>query len=78
MLCWQVSYGQPKPRPTRSRSRLLISPTSWLRGWTRKAGKVGANKAGMEALLLALGQQEEAIREGGGPKAIEAQHDKKR
>ena len=37
-----------------------------------------ANTAGMEALLLALGQQEDAIRQGGGPKAIEAQHGKKR
>jgi 3-methylcrotonyl-CoA carboxylase beta subunit len=37
-----------------------------------------ANTAGMEALLLALGQQEDAIREGGGPKAIEAQHGKNR
>ncbi len=37
-----------------------------------------ANTAGMEALLLALAQQEDSIREGGGPKAIEAQHGKKR
>ncbi len=37
-----------------------------------------ANKGGMEALLLVLGQQEKDIREGGGPKAIEAQHGKKR
>jgi 3-methylcrotonyl-CoA carboxylase beta subunit len=37
-----------------------------------------ANTAGMEALLLALGQQEDAIREGGGPKAVEAQHAKNR
>jgi 3-methylcrotonyl-CoA carboxylase beta subunit len=36
------------------------------------------NTAGMEAMLLTLGQQEETIREGGGPKAIEAQHGKKR
>src|SRR6202453_1651977 len=43
-----------------------------------QARKSIANKGGMEALLLALGQQEEAIREGGGPKAIEAQHGKKR
>ncbi len=43
-----------------------------------QARKSVANKGGMEALLLALGQQEEAIREGGGPKAIEAQHGKKR
>jgi 3-methylcrotonyl-CoA carboxylase beta subunit len=37
-----------------------------------------ANTAGMEVMLLTLGQQEGAIREGGGPKAIEAQHGKKR
>src|SRR6202167_1954292 len=37
-----------------------------------------ANTAGMETLLAALRQQEEDIREGGGPKAIEAQHGKKR
>src|ERR1700683_551431 len=43
-----------------------------------QARKSIANKGGMEALLLALGQQEEVIREGGGPKAIEAQHGKKR
>src|SRR5271156_5939981 len=40
--------------------------------------KSRANTAGMEALLLALRQQEEFIRQGGGPKAIEAQHGKKR
>jgi 3-methylcrotonyl-CoA carboxylase beta subunit len=43
-----------------------------------QARKSIANKGGMEALLLALGQQEEVIREGGGAKAIEAQHGKKR
>jgi 3-methylcrotonyl-CoA carboxylase beta subunit len=43
-----------------------------------QARKSVANKGGMQALLLALGQQEEVIREGGGPKAIEAQHSKKR
>jgi 3-methylcrotonyl-CoA carboxylase beta subunit len=40
--------------------------------------KSRANAAGMEALLLPLGQQEDAIRQGGGTKAIEAQHGKKR
>jgi 3-methylcrotonyl-CoA carboxylase beta subunit len=40
--------------------------------------KSRANAAGMEMILLALRQQEEVIREGGGPKAIEAQHGKKR
>ena len=42
------------------------------------ARKGRANTAGMEALLAALRQQEEEIRQGGGPKAIEAQHGKKR
>jgi hypothetical protein len=37
-----------------------------------------ANTAGMELLLQALARQEAAIREGGGPKAIDAQHSKKR
>src|ERR1700722_751653 len=36
------------------------------------------NIAGMEALLLALRQQEDSIRQGGGAKAIDAQHGKKR
>ena len=35
-----------------------------------------ANTAGMEALLLALAQQEAEIRQGGGAKAIEGQHAK--
>jgi 3-methylcrotonyl-CoA carboxylase beta subunit len=43
-----------------------------------QTGKGRANTAGMVALLLALGQQEDSIRQGGGPKAIEAQHGKKR
>src|SRR5882757_1936386 len=37
-----------------------------------------ANTTGMEALLQALGQQEDGIRQGGGAKAIDAQHGKKR
>jgi 3-methylcrotonyl-CoA carboxylase beta subunit len=40
--------------------------------------KSRANTTGMEALLLVLRQQEDGIREGGGAKAIEAQHGKKR
>jgi acetyl-CoA carboxylase carboxyltransferase component len=40
--------------------------------------KSQANTTGMEALLLALRQQESDIRQGGGAKAIEAQHGKKR
>jgi 3-methylcrotonyl-CoA carboxylase beta subunit len=43
-----------------------------------QSGKARAHAAGMGALLLALAQQEKAIREGGGQKAIEAQHGKKR
>jgi 3-methylcrotonyl-CoA carboxylase beta subunit len=40
--------------------------------------KSRANTTGMEALLLALRQQENGIRQGGGAKATEAQHGKKR
>ncbi len=40
--------------------------------------KSRANTTGMEALLQALRQQEEGIRQGGGSKAIDAQHGKKR
>jgi 3-methylcrotonyl-CoA carboxylase beta subunit len=40
--------------------------------------KSRANTAGMEALLSVLRQQEESIQQGGGPKAIEAQHAKSR
>ena len=40
--------------------------------------KSRANTTGMEGLLLALRQQEDGIRQGGGAKAIEAQHGKKR
>jgi 3-methylcrotonyl-CoA carboxylase beta subunit len=40
--------------------------------------KSRANTAGMEALRLVLQQQEESIQQGGGPKAIEAQHAKSR
>jgi 3-methylcrotonyl-CoA carboxylase beta subunit len=43
-----------------------------------EARKARANSAGMEALLLALRQQEDTLRQGGGAKAIEAQHGKKR
>ena len=42
------------------------------------ARKNRAYTTGMEALLQALGQQEDAIRQGGGAKAIDAQHGKKR
>jgi 3-methylcrotonyl-CoA carboxylase beta subunit len=40
--------------------------------------KSRAHTTGMEALLQALGQQEDGIRQGGGAKAIDAQHGKKR
>jgi 3-methylcrotonyl-CoA carboxylase beta subunit len=40
--------------------------------------KSRAHTTGMEALLLALRQQEDSIRQGGGAKAIDAQHGKKR
>jgi 3-methylcrotonyl-CoA carboxylase beta subunit len=40
--------------------------------------KCRAHTTGMEALLLVLRQQAESIQQGGGPKAIEAQHAKSR
>ncbi len=43
-----------------------------------KAKRSQTNAAGMLALLAALRQQESAIREGGGAKAIDAQHAKQR
>jgi 3-methylcrotonyl-CoA carboxylase beta subunit len=42
------------------------------------ASKSRAHSTGMEALLQTLKQQEEGIRQGGGAKAIDAQHGKKR
>ena len=54
----------PPLTPALQFSNLL---TSRLDPQTRKGR---ANTEGMEALLQALGQQEDAIREGGGPKAI--------
>src|ERR1700722_17127471 len=43
-----------------------------------KAKRQQSNATGMRALLAALQQQEAVIREGGGAKAIEAQHAKQR
>ena len=43
-----------------------------------QSAKGRAHSAGMQALLLALKQQEDTIRQGGGAKAVEAQHAKKR
>ena len=40
--------------------------------------KARTNTTGMQALLHLLAQQEELIRQGGGPKAIDSQHAKKR
>ena len=42
------------------------------------ATKSRANTTGMEALLESLRQQEDSIRQGGGAKAVDAQHGKKR
>jgi 3-methylcrotonyl-CoA carboxylase beta subunit len=53
-------------------SNVLVSTLDPL---TRKSR---ANTTGMDALLLALRQQEDDIRQGGGAKAIESQHGKKR
>src|SRR6201998_1386741 len=76
-----ASFPMAAPTPDQPVSPLAAEPqfsnalTSTLDPQARKSR---ANTTGMEALLLALEQQEEAIRQGGGAKAIEAQHGKKR
>jgi 3-methylcrotonyl-CoA carboxylase beta subunit len=62
----------PEAEPATRFSNLLASKLD------PEANKARANSAGMEALLLALRQQEDTLRQGGGAKAIEAQHAKKR
>jgi 3-methylcrotonyl-CoA carboxylase beta subunit len=62
----------PAAEPATRFSNLLASKLD------PEARKARANSAGMEALLLALRQQEDTLRQGGGAKAIEAQHGKKR
>jgi 3-methylcrotonyl-CoA carboxylase beta subunit len=62
----------PATEPATRFSNLLASKLD------PEARKARANRAGMEALLLALRQQEDTLRQGGGAKAIEAQHGKKR
>ena len=63
---------QSKAEPAAHFSNLLASTLD------PQSRKSRANRAGMEALLLALRQQEETLRQGGGSKAIAAQHEKKR
>jgi 3-methylcrotonyl-CoA carboxylase beta subunit len=62
----------PAAEPATRFSNLLASKLD------PEASKARANSAGMEALLLALRQQEDTLRQGGGAKAIQAQHAKKR
>ena len=62
----------PAAEPATRFSNLLASKLD------PEARKARANRSGMEALLLSLQQQEETLRQGGGTKAIEAQHGKKR
>src|ERR1700735_1433583 len=47
-------------------------------GLDPKSSKGSLKSVGMEALLKVLAQQEDEIRQGGGAKAIDAQHGKKR
>ncbi len=62
----------PATEPATRFSNLLASKLD------PEARKARANSAGMEALLLTLRQQEDTLRQGGGAKAVEAQHGKKR
>ncbi len=63
---------RPIAEPAQQFSNQLVSKLD------PQTAKGRANTAGMELLLQALRRQEDAIREGGGAKAIEAQHSKKR
>jgi 3-methylcrotonyl-CoA carboxylase beta subunit len=88
VLCWRVSMSDPKPTTSASLSDAASSqipeaapprfnnslPTK-LNGASQKAR---GNAAGMTALVAAIREQEREIREGGGAKAIESQHAKKR
>jgi 3-methylcrotonyl-CoA carboxylase beta subunit len=60
------------PNPDQQFSNALVSRLD------TQSRKSAANEQGMRALLLALTQQEDVLRQGGGPKAIESQHAKKR
>jgi 3-methylcrotonyl-CoA carboxylase beta subunit len=75
MLAGSLMAANTDRPPTAAEPQFSNALASRLDLHTRKGR---ANTAGMEALLLALGQQEEALRQGGGAKAIEAQHAKKR
>ncbi len=66
----------PWPLPT-SRQRTTLN-TTLASKLDPKAKRQQANATGMRALLAALQQQEATIREGGGAKAIDAQHAKQR
>src|SRR5271157_166213 len=59
---------------SRSSSLNLTLPTKL----DPKSPRAHSNAAGMLALLSQIRQQESTIREGGGPRAIESQHAKKR
>src|SRR6201987_2707993 len=64
--------GPPTSAPSTTLNTTLVSKLD------PKAKRQQANAAGVLALLAALRQQETTIREGGGPKAIDAQHAKQR
>jgi 3-methylcrotonyl-CoA carboxylase beta subunit len=65
----------PSVIPSAAEPRFSNVLVSTLDPLTRKSR---ANTTGMEALLLALRQQQDDIRHGGGAKAMDAQHGKKR
>ncbi len=76
LLCWPVSHAQRRQSVPITPSTVLN--TTLASKLDPKAKRQQSNAAGMLALLSALRQQEGAIREGGGAKAIDAQHAKQR
>ena len=76
LLCWPVSHAQPRQSVHHPQSTALN--TTLASKLDPKAKRQQSNATGMLALLSALRQQEATIREGGGAKAIDAQHAKQR
>ena len=76
--CYAGQSPMPSPDNPSASSPSTVLNTTLPSKLDPKAKRQQSNAAGMLALLSALRQQEGAIREGGGAKAIDAQHAKQR
>ena len=71
-----ASFVMDRPSPAQPENTPFSNALS--SRFDSQSRKARSQSSGMEALLAVLRQQEESIRQGGGAKAIEAQHSKKR